>query len=140
MVLAVSLPWWAILYLTLFLGLTLIGAATDYRDKKAAILGDFMSCGFACICVFSYFDISLAQSVGYWLIPMVLIGLAWEFASAVSDANFAEAEMKQERDITDEDRSLLLNLGISMGALIVLPACMMGAKVCFDLFFPPLAG
>jgi hypothetical protein len=135
-----ALPWWAGVYLLIYFGLNIVGAVSGLRENKISIVGDFMSFIFACFCVFAYVDAEFAHALGYWLVPMVVIGLGWEFSQAVRDSNRAETEMREEHDIPEEDRTFILNIGVGTGALIVLPAYMMGAKACFDLFFPTVAG
>lgn len=131
---ALSVPWWAVLYLVVLLSLAAAGALEDLKSNPKGACSSAISCVFSFVFVVGYFNEAWAAKFGWVLIPMVVYGLMWEFYASVRESGQAEAELKGYDELTDDEKNLLLNAAIVMNALIVLPGYLAGLKLCVDLF------
>ncbi len=131
---ALSVPWWAVLYLTVLFAFTVAGIIEDWTRNPRGTCSSAISCFFSIVFVIGYFNAPWAAKFGWVLIPMVIYGLMWEFYASVRETGQAEQELKTYEDLTDEEKSFLLNMAIVFNALIVLPGYLAGIKLCVDLF------
>lgn len=131
---ALSVPWWAVLYLVVLFSFTVAGIAEDWRRNPPGACSSAISCFFSIVFVIGYFNEMWAAKFGWVLIPMVIYGLMWEFYASVRESGQAEEELKTYDDLTDEEKSFLLNMAIVVNAMIVLPGYLAGLRLCVDLF------
>ena len=114
-----TLPWWALTYLGVLFMITSAGAVTTFKDDPAAAISSF----FSTVCIFVFvlgiFYAPLAQFFGWFLMPMVGIGVFWELKRASIETGMAEKELENEPDLTDDERSFLINFAIILNAFIV---------------------
>jgi hypothetical protein len=136
-----ALPWWAYLYMILLIGITFGGFAADQNLTIPVVIGHILTLLVSMICILVYCQPDFAKQLGAPLLAaMILYAMAWDFTQSVKDANRIEEEIKREGDLSDDERSALMNSGMLFGALLILPAYMMGVKVWFDLFTAGMAG
>ena len=135
----VFVPWWLLIYLLLVL---LLSGFSLLEPNKGGLVSAFSSIfSLVCIFVFSigFYHSPLAEFFGFFLLPMVLIGILWEFTQSVRGTEKAQELLKGEKDLTEEERGLLLNAGIFLNALIVVPGYIMGIMLCLN-YIKGLAG
>lgn len=128
-----TLPWWALSYLGVVFALSFAGAFSGFRTDPAAAVSGLFSSASVFVFVIGIFHPPLAAYFGWFLVPMVVIGIMWEFNRAVFETNSAEKELRDEIDLTDEERVFLINFAVALNALIIVPGYMCGVKLCFDL-------
>jgi len=87
----------------------------------------------------AFFHKPLADFFGFFVIPIVIVGVSWEFTQAVKGTEKAEKILKDEKDLTDEERGFLVNAGIFLNGLIVVPGYLMGLILCYK-FLSSLVG
>lgn len=88
---------------------------------------------------FAFFHQPLADFFGFFVIPIVIVGISWEFTQAVKGTEKAEKILEDEQDLTEEERGFLVNAGIFLNALIVVPGYIMGLMLCYQ-FLSSLVG
>lgn len=128
-----SMPWWASLYLGILFSFSVVGIFDDLRHNPLAALISVISLGFAFLFVFAFFDADLTHKLGFFAFPMLIFGVAWEFLMSVKETSIAAKELEKERDLSDEERSLLLNAAIVMNGFVIVPAYVAGLLICFRL-------
>ncbi len=129
----VLMPWWAWLYLAFVLVMFVWGFAMDKDMKRDELIGSALSLFSICVFVSSFFNAYIAQFFGMLLLPMVLIGALWEFKRAIDGTDNAQDELSRERDLSDGERTVLLNVAIGFNALIIVPGYVIGAVLCFHM-------
>ncbi len=134
----ITLPWWAWAYLVLVLG---VYAASFFSDED--VQGEFdrddiisSSISLFCICVFvvGFFNSSVTDFLGFMVIPMVGVGVFWEFTRAVRETGLAQRELDGEQDLTDGERRFLLNIAVGFNAVLVVPGYMVGVLLAANAF------
>lgn len=130
-----SLPWWAAGYLMVLLSFSVAGLINDLKHHPAGCVGSVMSLAFVFVFVIGYFHAPLAQHFGLLMLPMVVIGVAWEFTQAVQDTGRAEEELEKENDLDENEKTFLLNMATALNALLIVPGYVFGLKLCFDIIF-----
>ncbi len=129
-----SVPWWASLYLVVLFVFTVTGIFEDWKRNPRAACASAISCCFSFVFVIGFFHPDWAAKFGWVLIPMLIYGLMWEFYASVQETGQAEQELKSYDDLTDDEKSMLLNMAIIANALVVVPGYVAGLKLCVDLF------
>ncbi len=127
------LPWWATGYLFIVFGLFVAGLFTEKIRSHHEIVGSVMSFFSISVFVVCFFDTGLREMFGLLFLPMTAIGLYWEFMRAVKETSYAREMLKDEGDLSDEERSFLLNVAIGFNALVVVPGYMMGVMLCLSV-------
>lgn len=127
------LPWWGSCYLFLVAVFFLIEIVSVISDDRAAAFGSFMS--LACIIAFvlSYFNPFIAARFGILFFPMVVIGVAWEFVQSIKNTKLAQEELLAERDLSDHEKTFLINMATALNAILVVPGYVLGMKICYDM-------
>lgn len=138
------LPIWAYGYCLLLCG-AFIAAFLDERISSKLnfkmIAGHFCTLSVSVFCILAYCHPALAAPLyPPLLLAIVLFSLMWDYSQSIQDAKIIEAELKQDGMITDTERDAVIKTGMAVGALIILPAYMMGLKVWFDLVIQGLKG
>ncbi|MCB1591895.1 MAG: hypothetical protein KDI90_05530 [Alphaproteobacteria bacterium] len=128
------IPWWGVLYLVVLLSLTVAGILEDFKNNPKGACSSAISCFFSYVFVAGYFNENWAAKFGWVLIPMVIYGLMWEFYASVRETGKAQQELQTYDDLTDDEKSFLLNMAVMFNAFVVLPGYLAGVKLCVDLF------
>lgn len=125
-----QLPWWALVYLAFVFGFTVAGSSGRLKRNLASVFCSVVSFCFIATFVIGYFHRSLIDTIGWIVIPMTMIGIAWEFYLAVTETGRAEEDLKDDPDLSDDERSFLINFAVFMNALLVVPGYALGIKLC----------
>lgn len=127
------LPWWVSCYLFLVVVFFLIEIVTLIPEDRASAFGSFMS--LVCIVAFvlSYFNPFIAARFGIMFFPMVVIGIAWEFVQSIKNTKLAQEELLEEKDLSENEKSFLINMATAMNAILVVPGYVLGMKICYDI-------
>lgn len=128
-----SLPWWASGYLVLLFAFHAVALFDDFKKDIAASVGSLLSLLALNVFVIGYYSPPLAQHFGWLLIPMLLISIFWEFTRSVHDTELAEKELEKEKDLSEGERSFLLNMATALNALLIVPAYVFGVVLCFNM-------
>lgn len=125
------MPSWAWGYILLCAGLFTLSVSSEKTRNKNELISSVFS--LICICVFTlgFFNAFIANILGYLVIPMACVGIYWEFTRAIIETKLAEEELEKEGDLSEGERSALLNLAIGFNALIVVPGYVMGLMLSF---------
>ncbi len=130
-----TVPWWAMMYLVVLFSFTVAGMIEHWKRNPAEACSSFISGCFALVFVVGYFNVEWVERFGWLLLPMLIYGLLWEFYASVQETYLAEEELKKQNDLTDDEKTILLNLAIFVNALVVVPGYVAGVKLCVDLFW-----
>jgi len=140
MVVITSLPWWAGLYLGIVFLMSAAGFMFSYQKDPAPALSDLLSTLCVFVFVMGYFHAPLALYFGWFLVPMVLMGIAWEYKRAIFETGLAERELEKEAELTENERRALINLAIALNGFVVVPGYVCGLVLCFNLMKSVLIG
>lgn len=128
----VLVPWWLLIYLLFVLILSGFTMAETLKEDHVAAI----SCVFSLISIIlfsiAFFHKPLADFFGFFVIPIAIVGMSWEFTQAVKGTEKAQKILEDEQDLTEEERGLLVNAGIFLNALIVVPGYIMGLWLCYQ--------
>lgn len=129
-----TLPLWSYGYIFLLCAMIVGGFVVDKNLEAPIVVGHIFSLVVSIVCVLAYCQIEFAKQLGIFLLgAMIAFGMSWDFINSSKDADRAETEMKKEVDITDTERSIIMTAGLFFGALLILPAYMMGLMACYNL-------
>lgn len=128
-----SLPWWAALYLCTIYGASAVGLYEDWRNNRVAAIGGTMSLACVTAFVLSFHNAAIAGHFGYLFIPMLLVGVLWEFTQSVHETARAQAELSNEQELNDGEKNFLVNMAVGLNALIVVPGYAYGFMLCYGL-------
>ncbi|MCB1783846.1 MAG: hypothetical protein KDI13_07600 [Alphaproteobacteria bacterium] len=129
-----QLPWWALVYLAFVFGFTVAGSSGRLKRNPVSIGLSIVSFGFIAVFVIGYFHRSVIDDIGWLVVPMVVLGIVWEFYLAVTETARAEEDLKDDPELTDEERRFLINFAVFMNALLVVPGYALGIKMCLYFF------
>ena len=121
------MPWWANIYLTIFIMLTIGGIADDLKrpNKFRYIGGEIITAIFVITFMFGFFNKSIGDSLGALAFPMLLIGVAHELMSAKRTMD----EEKNNNEFTKKELFYLNNMGLLLGNLFIVPGYVFGLMV-----------
>lgn len=128
-----SLPWWGATYLGLVTAVSAGGFWSVVQEDRAMAFSGLFSTLCIFIFVIGYYYPPLAQYFSWFLLPMVGIGLLWEFKKSVIETGLAQKELENEIDLTDGEKDFLVNVAIILNATLVIPGYVCGIILCFDL-------
>ena len=118
------MPWWAFIYLGLFVLTTIAGVSEDLErpHKWFYIPGEFVCAIFVCIFVVTFFYEDVASYFGAAIFLMVGTGVIFEFAAAkrVIDDN------KEDSEFTEKENAILNDIGMLLGNLFIVPGYVFG--------------
>ncbi|MGH1402827.1 MAG: hypothetical protein ACRBDL_01140 [Alphaproteobacteria bacterium] len=129
----VLMPWWAWLYLSFVLVMFVWGFVSDKDIKRDEVIGSIFSLFSICAFVTGFFNAYISQFFGVFLLPMVAVGVIWEFRRAIEGTESAQDELSKEQDLSDGERVILLNVAIGFNALIIVPGYVVGSILCFHM-------
>lgn len=130
---ALSLPWWAMLYLCTVYGFSAIGLWEDLRHNRVAAIGGIMSLATITVFIFSYHMPHIASHFGYLFFPMLVLGIVWEFTQAIHETERAQEELEKEMELNDGEKAFLVNMATGLNALLIVPGYAYGIKLCYDI-------
>ncbi|PCI57093.1 MAG: hypothetical protein COB36_02145 [Alphaproteobacteria bacterium] len=122
----VVLPWWGWGYLLVVLTIFVTSFFSEKSLNMNEVSASAMSLFSICVFVIGFYNPLVVQFLGILIIPMTLIGIYWEFTSAIYETGNAQDELAREADLSDGERTLLLNVAIGFNALIVVPGYVLG--------------
>ena len=129
----ISLPWWGWGYLILALIVFVISWSVEAARSHDNILASTLSLFTICVSVIGFFNPPVIAFLGFFIIPMVALGVFWEFTRAVKETDVAQAMLEEDPELTEKERDFLLNIAIGFNALIILPGYIMGLILCFNV-------
>ncbi|MCK5384771.1 MAG: hypothetical protein KAJ29_04285 [Alphaproteobacteria bacterium] len=136
----ISMPLWAWLYLVLVLIVFIAGFFTEYKRDFYEISGSVLSLFSICALVVALFNPFVAVFLGWFVFPITVIGLYWEYSRSEREIVFARTRLAQEIDLDDDEREFLLNIAIGLNVLLVVPGYVAGLIICFNLLGNFLGG
>ena len=121
------MPWWANVYLTIFIILTIGGISEDLGrpNKIRYIGGEIITAIFVVTFMLGFFDKSIGDSLGFLVFPMLLIGVTHELLSAKRTMD----EEKNNNKFTKKELFYLNNTGLLLGNLFIVPGYVFGLMV-----------
>lgn len=129
----VVLPWWGWGYLLFVLTIFVTSFFSEKSLNMNEVSASAMSLFSICVFVIGFYNPLVVQFLGILIIPMTLIGIYWEFTSAIYETENAQDELAREADLSDGERTLLLNVAIGFNALIVVPGYVIGILLSFNV-------
>ncbi|MFP4097525.1 MAG: hypothetical protein ACLFP8_01095 [Alphaproteobacteria bacterium] len=136
----VSLPIWAGVYLIVVMIVFIAGFFSGHKQTFHEISGSVLSLLSICTLVVSLFNGFVASFLGWFVLPVTLIGLYWEYNRAEREIVFARIRLSEEVDLDEDEREFLLNFAIGLNALIVVPGYVCGVILSFNLLQNFLGG
>ena len=120
------MPWWSLIYLLILTLLSIAGIAEQFRTKQIAHgLATTISLAFLCSFVIAYYDPKIANSIGIWIIPMLIMVALYDWWLANLDLQpGSENFMQKLPDVKS-------NLNNMSAMLILLPAYGAGVMVAY---------
>jgi hypothetical protein len=123
------MPWWAIIYLAALTLMITISLIKDYRDRRGIlyILAEFASGAIGFVFVYGYFNPEISITIGWLVIPLLIIAIAWDQFALSKMKKSAYADLSaQENDEMDKYSKLFAFLFIS-------PCYIAGASLSWQL-------
>lgn len=130
---AIYLPWWAWIYLIIALAVFALSWTIEEMRSHNNVISSSLSLFTICICVVGFYNPQIPEFLGLLLIPMVAIGIYWEFTRVEVEKKIARSMLDQDLELTDDERDFLLNIGLVFNALIIAPGYIMGLVLCFNV-------
>ena len=118
------MPWWASLYLVVFILSTVAGVSEDlHRPHKIFfVIGEFVAALFVYIFVVAFFDPAVAELFGRALFVMVGLGVLFE----VTAARRVIFDNKNDPNFSKDEKAILNNVGVSLGNIFIVPGYLFG--------------
>ncbi len=129
----IYMPWWAWGYLLITISVFMLGLAVDRSRSGNKIFSSSMSLFTIYVSVIGFFNDQIVSFLGLFILPMVFIGIFWEFTSSIRESKRARDMLDNDPSLTDEERDFLMNAAIIFNALIVVPGYVMGLFLCFKV-------
>ena len=130
---AIYLPWWAWGYLAVALVVFALSWTIEEMRSHNNVISSSLSLFTICTCVVGFFNPQIPEFLGVLIIPMVAIGIYWEFTRVEVEKKIARKMLEQDLELTDDEREFLLNTGLVFNALIIVPGYVMGLFLCFNV-------
>ncbi len=119
--------------MSIVIGIYVVGLFLDEDADRAKRIVSIFSLLSICVCVSGFFNPVIAGFLGLLLVPIVVMGLYWEFVQAVRDTSKAQEEIEKDQELDEWERNALLNVGIALNAALVVPGYMFGVLICARL-------
>ena len=129
----VMLPWWGWAYLLFVLTIFIAGFFADKSLDSNEIIGSSLSLFSICVFVIGFFNPEVIAFLGYFIIPMTILGIYWEFTTVVRETGKVQAELADDPELTEDEQTLLINIAMAVNALVVVPGYVLGIVLCFNL-------
>tara|TARA_R110002095_G_scaffold190659_2_gene168321 strand:+ start:918 stop:1331 length:414 start_codon:yes stop_codon:yes gene_type:complete len=129
----VFLPWWAWVYLLFVLVTYVFSWSVDAARSRHNVVSSSLSLFTICVCVVGFFNSHILSVFGIMIVPMVAVGVYWEFTRAVQESEIAHVMLDGDPELTDGERDFLLNTAIGFNACVVLPGYVMGLILCLNI-------
>ncbi len=128
----VTMPWWGWGYLLFVLAMFIASFMAEDPRSRHEIIGSTLSLFTICTFVVGFFNFFVAEFLGVMLLPMLAVGVYWEFTRSLSEIKRAQILLEGEKDLSDEERGLLLNVAMIFNAVVVVPGYVMGLVLCAE--------
>ena len=127
MLYAVAMPWWAFLYLLVFVALTIWGYLDDWRrpNRVFFIAGETISAIFVVFCVVAYFDEIFGEYVGPWILLVASVGMVFEFIALQRVIGDSE----HDDELSDKVNKRLDDAGVILVGIFILPGYVCGIVI-----------
>ena len=131
-----DMPWWVITYVCVLVSVSVAGCWDNYLSSmqwwKQAI--GILSALFSVLFVFSYFSHSVLGLVGYMILPMLVVAIAWDMYELQYDLRSIREENAASGS-AQQDMSYVVTVAVGM---VVVPAYLAGFASAFRLIQPGL--
>ena len=100
------------------------GLHDDYKKGRSPLYFIFgiMSGAFIFIFVLSYFNSGFANNIGIWMVPMAVLGSAWEFYITAKEIS----QIKPDPDLSEKENKWIEHFAIIGVNLFVVPGYYIG--------------
>lgn len=133
MLLTIHMPWWAWGYLLITLVVFILSLSVDKERSGNKTFSSMLSLFTISISVVGFFNNQIVDFFGLFILPMVALGIFWEFTRSVQESEIAQDMLDKDLSLTDEERNFLMNVAIAFNAIIVVPGYVMGLVLCFNV-------
>ena len=118
------MPWWALLYVVLYVIIGVAAAIDDYRSAKGVswALAELLATALGSLFVVALWREQLQVGLGRTVLPLVIGVAIWEVVSARHDLS----SLKPDSGLSAEADRTATRLGILLGILLVIPALAAG--------------
>lgn len=128
----IIMPWWAGLYLLVALIVFAMSWSVDAARTHNNIVASSLSLFTICVSVLGFFNQEIAGFFGLMIIPMVAIGVYWEYIRSVRETDLAQKMLDDDPELTQGQREVLLNVAMVFNGLIIVPGYVAGLILCFN--------
>lgn len=133
MITQITMPWWGWGYLLFVMTMFISSLFTEKKLSTHEIIGSALSLFTICVFVTGFFNVFVSHFLGVMLLPMLAVGVYWEFSQAVLETSRAQGLLKDQNDLSDGERDFLLNMAIAFNGLVVVPGYVMGLVLCAEM-------
>ena len=127
-----GMPWWAVLYLVIFIVASILSMIDEFKLNRLYGLFSLYSNIFTLCFIYAFFNDAFQSHLGGIIFPMLITGAAWEIFSAVKDIKAEKNRMLQDNEISNTEAKTLLIAGSLVGGLLVVPGYAVGVWLCLD--------
>jgi hypothetical protein len=127
-----NIPWPAYIYLCIFAIVAIAGHIDNYRSQykwwqQITAVGSSI---FVLLYVIGFFNGELGSFLKSFIIPMLLIGIPWEFYEIYKDLN----SMANDKSLSSKESDLISTITLIITDLIVVPGYLAGIALAYRLF------
>jgi len=121
------MPWWAIVYLAIFLLFTIGGIFDDMErpNKVINIGGEIITAVFVVIFILGFFYENIGTSLGLLVFPMLIAGITHELFAAKRTMD----EESNNPGYTKKELFYLKNIGLVLANIFIVPGYVFGLIV-----------
>jgi UDP-N-acetylmuramyl pentapeptide phosphotransferase/UDP-N-acetylglucosamine-1-phosphate transferase len=125
-----AMPWWAIVYTLIFGVLGFGGIHDDFRNHKPIpnLAADLLANCIAILLVVAYWSSSIAEVIGWTILPLYAFAFACEIKGVVDDVR--ELKVSPDSELTEKENAWIHRVGIWAAISLIMPAYAMGGLVC----------
>ena len=121
------MPWWAIVYLIIFILLTIGGISEDLNrpNKVRYIGGEIVTAIFVATFIVGFFYKDIGDEIGILVFPMLAVGVIHELLSAKRTMD----EESNDSEFTKNELFYLNNISLLTANLFIVPGYVFGLMV-----------
>lgn len=128
----ITMPWWAGLYLLVALIVFAMSWSVDAARTHNNVVASSLSLFTICVSVLGFFNQEIAGFLGLMIIPMVAIGIYWEYTRSMRETVLAQNMLDEDPELSDQEKETLLNVAMIFNGLIIVPGYVTGLILCFN--------
>lgn len=127
-----TIPWFAYIYLFIYGLLAIAGCFDNYRSRYKlwqqiiAILSSI----FVVIYVVGFFHYRFGFTLRWFIIPMLLVGISWEFHEISTDLRL----INNNKEISPSERGAIYYLTLVITNIIIIPGYLAGIGLVYRIF------